>query len=452
MFFSTKVITAGLMIVAGFVLFTAPAAVFAFSGADLCGLTEELAAGRAALYESYVEGDAARFAETVERIIDRAGSESRLGEEVDELVILAPDAEFAEPLEALKILKEREGFTVFLHDLDAELGPGAGDPHAVRELLRFHYLDGKLRYLLLAGHRSLIPMLEAYSVTSGSMFTDLYYADLEGDWDADGDGIYGEAVDDAIDFIPEFICTRIPCKTVDEGVLMLRNGIRYQRSSHPGKDAGILMAGTIAVQGETGLLQNVIAWLLQRRGFASTTMYDTDTFRLASIEIPLNPDYLLGETPVPEVWNQGQQSFVFDISHGSPYGVAGFSFSEISDLDLELNGWFVAAACAICEPVTYGRNFAEELAFTGGLGGVIGSTDIVNPGEGYRIVSGIFAEVGFALAAINPENTMGQAFNTITVLYNLLFMTLEQDPYWYEMKAQNLKGFHLMGDASGSLR
>ena len=452
MFFNFKAISVVSMAVGLLCILMGPTAVSALDASDLAGLGSDLTADREALFESYAEGDAVRFGETVERIFSFAAEESALGGEVNEYVILAPDASFASPLHRFKTLKENEGFTVYLHDLDSELGPDADNPHSVRELLRSQYLDGKLRYLLIVGHRTLIPMLEAYSLTSGTMLTDLYYADLEGDWDADDDGIFGEAIDDAIDFIPEFICSRIPCKTVDEGFYMLGNGIKYQRASHPGKDAGILMAGTISVQGETGLLQNVIAWLLQRRDFASTRMFDTDTFSFGSVEMPLYPDYLLGETPVPVVWNKGQQSFVFDISHGSPYGVAGFSFDEIAALDLDLNGWFVAAACAICEPVAYGRNFAEELAFTGGLGGVIGSTDIVNPGEGYRLVSGIFSEVGFALAAVNPDNTMGRAFNTITVLYNILFMALEQDPYWYEMKAQNLKGFHLMGDASGFLR
>jgi hypothetical protein len=419
---------------------------------DLSLSDETLERVKYALETDLVSGNPRQFSETVRDLILFAEKETPLGNPVEEYVILTPADSFMVPLSEFAAWKESEGFRVDLWNLTEELGEDAGNPHAIRNFLQEHYPDGKLRYLLLVGHRTLIPMLEVYSATSGTMLTDYYYADLEGDWDADHDGIYGEVIDDRIDFIPEFICSRIPCKTVAEGTMQLGNSVSYELSDDPGKNKGILMAGTIAVQGETGLLQNTIAWMLKRHDFQSTRMYDTDTFSFASVEMPLYPDYLLGETRVPEIWNEGQQGFVYDISHGSPYGVMNFNKSEAADLNLELHGWFIAAACAVCGPLYRERNFAEELIFTGGASGVIGSTDIVNPGAGLRVVSGIFAEIGFAMTAINPGVSLGRAFNTIETLYYLLFMTYETDPYWLEVKGQNLKGYDITGDAGVCIR
>ena len=439
-----------LFLLAGFLLVSEEA--FCFSGNDLEALERQCVASREMLVDSFERGDVEGFSAELQRVLESGLTDSPLAGEITEYVVLAPNRRYAEGLSRFRNIKEREGFAVFIHDLEQELGGSATDPHAIRAFLRDRYLDGSLRYLMIVGHHELIPMLEAYSLTSWRMHTDMYYADLEGDWDSDQDGIYGEMCDDDLDFIPEFICTRIPCRDLSEGAFALENALRYQHSSSPEKDTGILMAGTIAVEGESGLLQNIIAILLGLKNFTTTRMFDTDTFRWNSVEVPLNPDYLLYDTPVPDVWNTGRQGFVFDISHGSHQGVAGFSIEEVSDLDLDVHGHFVAAACAICPPLLLSRNFAEELLFTGGLGGVIGSTDIVNPGEGLRVISGIFAEVGFVMAATRPDLSMGQAMNTIKVLYYLLFVANEQDPYWLEMKAQNLKGYTFMGEGSGSLR
>lgn len=443
----------GLVIIGVIVFSCLPSgSAFSLGRADLAELESFVHQKRADLIASYLKGDEQGFSSIVKELIVEATERSALGENLSEYVILTPDGDLESSAGIFKKFKEEEGFNVKIHNLEKEIDGYESDPELVRDFLRERYGDGIMRYLLILGHKDFIPMLRAYSLTSVRMYTDYFYADLEGDWDKDGDGVYGEMIDDEIDFIPEFICTRIPCKNYSEGETALENALRYQYSNRPEKDEGILMAGTILVEGESGLFQNIVGRMLDRNEFSTTSFYDTDTFRFGLLEIPLNPDFLHSEKGFPEIWNEGQQGFVYDISHGSTSGVAGFDINEVEYLELSLHGYFVAAACAISKPISYSRNFAEELLFAGGAGGVIGSTDIVNPGEGYRIISGIFAELGFALAATTPDLSMGQAFNIIRVLYYYLFMNFEQDPYWLEMKCQNLKGYLFMGDGTGSLR
>jgi hypothetical protein len=415
------------------------------------GVTLELAR-IADLYATAVaESDAEAVALQVEEALELVLADPVLGGEISEYVVLVPDSSFAEALAPYVWIRQAQGYQVTVHDLLAELGP-AFTPHEIRAFLQDRYLDGTVRYLMIIGDDELIPMLPAYGhVYYTYTYTDYYYGDLEGDWDVDGDGVYGEMVDDAIDFEPEMLVTRIPCTTPQEGLRMLAQALRYRLEYSPAYGNGILMAGTISIEGESGLLQNVISTLLGARGFRTVRVYDTDTFRYNGFEIPLNPDYTYDEVSIPEVWNAGLYGLVYDISHGSDTGVMGFSASEIPDLDLAFPGYFVAAACATSHP-TSGRNFSERLMSEGGCAGVIGATNVVTPGDGARLASGIFAEVAFAVAAVRPNCPLGQAVNAVKVAYYHMFVEPETDPEWLELYGQNLKGYLFFGDPEVPIR
>lgn len=416
----------------------------AYSGAQLKDL--------ATRYEtSFQQGDLTTAVITLYELIDVALTDPVLNEEITEFVILIPNILYSWALLPYVPTRTSQGFTVQVHDLAAELG-WTYTAHDIRAFLQERYNDEQLRYLIIIGNENLIPMLPAYSHSGNDFtYTDYYYADLQGDWDADGDSVYGEAGDDAVDFIPEFIVSRIPCDNSIEAFAILNRALFYRFWPSPAKDNGILMAGTVAVQGETGLLQNLISLFLSFKQFTTVRIYDTDAFSFGFFPWPLEPDYTYDEISVPEVWNSGEYSLVYDISHGSATGVTGFSIDEVPSLAPTFPGYFVAAACATSYPGSE-RNFSEELLFTGGCAGVIGSTNVVHPGDGLRILSGIFAEVGFAMAATRPGDSLGQAMNAIKVLYYQLFVQNEFDPEWRATFAQNLLGYTFYGDPEVPLR
>jgi len=440
----------GLALAAVLALFGAGAA-FGMSRADL-GIPDDAVRNEAAqLRTSFRRGDFARGDAALRRLVRLALGDRALMRRIPEIVVLIPDGSYSNAVLPYAAARLDQGFAVTVHDLAAEIG-GAPDPHQIRRLLQSRYADRRMRYLIIVGDEERVPMLPTYAAMGEPVtWTDFYYADLEGDWDADGDGVYGEAAQDRIDFIPEFIVGRIPAATPDEARAALDRALYYRGTRSAAKNRGILMAGTILVQGESGLLQNFIHAFLARRQFQTVRIYDTDTFQLGDVGIPLNPDYVYGETSVPEVWNAGACGFVFDVSHGYEYGVKGFDFDEIALLEPAFPGYFVAAACATSLPVP-GRNFSEQMLFQGGCAGVIGSSNVVHPGEGLRLVSGVFGEVGFALAAAEPNLPLGQALNAMRVMYYLLFMADEEDPEWLELFAQNLKGYTFYGDPEVPLR
>jgi hypothetical protein len=100
--------------------------------------------------------------------------------------------------------KESRGFQVYLATED-QWGGGTGDAAAenIRDWLIANYLAYDLEYVLLIGDPDPgggeVPMKMLWPRNNASDYTnyknspsDYYYADLTGNWDADGDGKYGE--------------------------------------------------------------------------------------------------------------------------------------------------------------------------------------------------------------------------------------------------------------------
>ncbi|MBC8526771.1 MAG: T9SS type A sorting domain-containing protein [Candidatus Cloacimonetes bacterium] len=72
--------------------------------------------------------------------------------------------------------------------------------------------DYPLEYVLLGGDDEIVPLRYFYvnaGGTIGNIPSDLYFSALDGDWNADGDDLYGEMQDEP-DFIPEVSIGRIP--------------------------------------------------------------------------------------------------------------------------------------------------------------------------------------------------------------------------------------------------
>ncbi len=151
--------------------------------------------------------------------------------------------------------KEAEGFDVEVVTED-EWGGGTGDGAAenIRSWLAGNYLALDAEYVLLVGNpdpesgdvpmKMLWPRNNAtFSVNYAESPSDLYYADLTGNWDLDGDGFYGEwgsVTDDApgdfghggIDTNWDVVVGRIPVyDSVDDLDAILSKTIRYETAN-----------------------------------------------------------------------------------------------------------------------------------------------------------------------------------------------------------------------------
>ena len=112
---------------------------------------------------------------------------------------------------------------------DSEIAsqPGGDLAAQIRNFLRSSYLPWEIDYVLLVGSYLAVPMRICYPDPTFHVYnpddpglvapgtpTDHYYADLSFadslSWDSDGDGFFGEHIDDSPDFLAEIAVGRIP--------------------------------------------------------------------------------------------------------------------------------------------------------------------------------------------------------------------------------------------------
>lgn len=145
-----------------------------------------------------------------------------------EYVIVTPGA-FAGPFHALARWKTRSGIPTTVRTLESILSnyPGGRDAaESVRMFLQDAHAQWGTRWVLLGGLPPLVPARRVpATVARGQevdLVTDLYFGALQGDWDADGDGIFGEPYrsaddpGDAVDLHQDVWVGRAPVRTVAE--------------------------------------------------------------------------------------------------------------------------------------------------------------------------------------------------------------------------------------------
>jgi hypothetical protein len=137
-------------------------------------------------------------------------------------------------------LKLRTGFDAAIAITDSIYASydGSDEAASVRNYLRDFYNSGG-RYVLLGGDEDNVPIRYSYHYNTEFtpepdhlMICDLYFADYDGDWDMDGDGIWGEPTQDHPDNGPEVALGRLPFSQPDQVTAYTANLKAYL--FHPG--------------------------------------------------------------------------------------------------------------------------------------------------------------------------------------------------------------------------
>lgn len=169
----------------------------------------------------------------------KAGSASNppLGNEY----VIVTTGNLAPSFEELSNFKNATGISTAIAALDSIYAhySGIDKPEQIRNYLKDFYQAGG-RYVLLGGDDLTVPVRYVYYYNTNSapnnpyhlMPSDLYYADLNGDWDVDGDGIWGEPAHDSPDLSPELIVGRLPLKTAESAQNYIDKLIKY--ATNPG--------------------------------------------------------------------------------------------------------------------------------------------------------------------------------------------------------------------------
>lgn len=166
---------------------------------------------------------------------------SLVGSDVD--LVIVTGAALAAEFQRLADYKTARGIPAVVRTVEeiaAGYPTGADLPEKIRAFLRDAYERWGTRYVLLAGDITVIPARKIlnglYPPGEGTeMPVDLYYAGVDGNWNADGDEIMGEpyrnAYDpgDYADLAAEFWLGRLPATTAGEAAVLIDKIIDYER-------------------------------------------------------------------------------------------------------------------------------------------------------------------------------------------------------------------------------
>ncbi|MBI5710352.1 MAG: VCBS repeat-containing protein [Candidatus Eisenbacteria bacterium] len=115
---------------------------------------------------------------------------------------------------------------------------GADDAERVRLFIRDAYTRWGTKWVLLGGDTDVIPTRNAYTTFYGgeNIACDMYYSCLDGNWNADGDSLYGEGYysalnpGDSVDLLPEVYVGRAPIITAADAQLFVNKCFQYEKT------------------------------------------------------------------------------------------------------------------------------------------------------------------------------------------------------------------------------
>lgn len=133
--------------------------------------------------------------------------------------------------------------------------PGRDEPEKLRNYMKICAQDSGLKWLVLGGDAAIIPVRKAWAMTCSagihpredSLPCDLYYSDLDGDWDFNNNNIFGEA-GDSVDLYPDIFVGRVPVKTPQEARGFLNKLLAYEKGAANGYQTRTIFAAAVLWQ------------------------------------------------------------------------------------------------------------------------------------------------------------------------------------------------------------
>jgi hypothetical protein len=150
--------------------------------------------------------------------------------------IIITDSSLAGSFQTLADWKTRKGVMTEVHlvsDVESSYA-GRDTQEKIRNFLKAKKTEhSELEYVLLGGDTEVVPHRGAYGQATGfpedfNIPCDLYFSDLDGTWDADGDSIFGEVPSDNIDMHPDLFVGRAPVNTSAEADNFVGKVLKYE--------------------------------------------------------------------------------------------------------------------------------------------------------------------------------------------------------------------------------
>lgn len=275
------------------------------------------------------------FSSTMEVSIEYEGSPEPVQYE-KKLAIITSDS-LIDAANTLRIAREGEGWTVEVITVEQiNLGYSGVD---LQEKIR-NYIKGKkddgYAFFTILGDVDQVPVRLAYipdgyddsddpNYTGDGSYveTDLYYADLDGNWNADGDDKWGEYDNDSIDGVPDVMIGRLPASTLTEANDIVQKVINY--SPQNSWFMKYLFLGTITFGDplfpEGQILKDTIEYYILPSDFYWKKLYEqTGDLTGANVQSEINSGYgfvNFAGHGWPGGWYLGDNNWYYDANASS---------------------------------------------------------------------------------------------------------------------------------------
>jgi hypothetical protein len=167
-------------------------------------------------------------------------AQSGIGPDIDQyyqyLIVTSPT--LAQSFQPLADWKTKKGVRACVVSIDTILANYSGRDNAekLRNFLLGAYGRGTV-WVLLGGDEDVIPVRYAYPTNTSSVpsypnqqICDLYFSDVDGQWDLDNDGVWGEPQQDSPDIYPDLFVGRIPVGDPAEADAFVEKLISYEKN------------------------------------------------------------------------------------------------------------------------------------------------------------------------------------------------------------------------------
>jgi hypothetical protein len=140
---------------------------------------------------------------------------------------------------------------------------GDDQQEQIRNCVRDFYQNHGTIWILLGGDTDILPHRITWVFTysggwADDIPSDLYFSDLDGSWDADGDGTYGE-FDDNLDLYPEVFVGRAPVSSLSQAQTFVNKTLAYEIDPPTDYQTRMLLAGEFLwPTTDGGVLKNYI--------------------------------------------------------------------------------------------------------------------------------------------------------------------------------------------------
>ncbi len=193
----------------------------------------------------------AAFVDNPECVAAREASAQADAPRFDYLLITGSNLVSA--FEPLAERKARDGLAVKVVTLSSITNTVSGrdTPEQIRNYIRQAYTNWGISYVLLGGGTTIVPCRSAFvradlPTADSYLPTDLYYACLDGSWNANGDRHWGEPTDGEdggdVDLLAEVYVGRAPVSTMAQAATFVEKTIRYETQTAVNRTNALLMA------------------------------------------------------------------------------------------------------------------------------------------------------------------------------------------------------------------